>query len=105
MKIPQAQASQEFGRVLYLLGLIYASEKQFIKSEGLFRTAIDFYDSRFSYEKVESLMLYSQVLNQIDIRKSEAEDFSNKAKETAAKMPYWYPYMVNLAVPKIEFIN
>ena len=105
LKIPGAQTVHEFGRVLYLLGVIYATEKQYIKSEGLFRTAIDFYSDKFSYEKVEAMLLYSKVLNQIDIRKAEAEDYESKAKELASQMPYWYPYMVNLMVPQVSFLS
>lgn len=105
MKIPDAQTTHEFGRILYVLGVVYASERQFVKSEGLFRAAIDFYENRFTYEKVEALILYSKVLQQIDIRKGEADDCESRAKEIAHKMPYWYPYMVNMAIPQLYFIN
>ena len=91
--------------MLYLLGVIYASEKQLIRSEGLFRTAVDFYENRLSFEKVEVCLLYSKVLGQMDIRKKEAEGFEERAKELAGRMPYWYPYMVNFVVPGVEFVG
>ena len=105
LKIPGAQETHEFGRVLYILGIVYASEGQYIKSEGLFRAAIDFYGNRFGYESVEAMALYAKVLGRVDIRKSEAESYDAKAKEAAKKMPYWYPYMVNLIVPELTFDN
>ena len=105
LKVLDIQLKNEFGRILYLLGLVHASKQHLIKAEGFLRSANDFYQPRFCYEKVECLILYSQILKGVDIRANEAQQLKDKADELAKQMPYWYPYMVNLMAPDFLSLN
>ena len=105
LNIPGAETVHEFGRVLYNLAVSYDTKKQYIKSEALFRKAIDFYADKFCYEKFEAMVFYSMILNQNDIKKTEANYYGSKGIEMASQMPYWYPYMVNLMVPQVSFLS
>ena len=92
----------DFARNLYLLGHMFSKEKMFVRGEGLFAHAKGILESQYCYEKIEMYLLFGNMLRQIDIRRSEADQLVEKAKAEAAKMPVWYPYLVNLCVTPMD---
>lgn len=91
-----------FARNLYLLGHMFAREQLLVQAEGAFSNAKDILEKENSYEKVEMFFLFGNMLRQVGTRNSEAEKMIARGREEAAKMPPWYPYLVNLAVTEME---
>lgn len=91
-----------FARNLYLLGFLFSKEQMFVRGEGLFANARELLEPENAYEKVEMYFLFGNMLRQLESRRAEADRLVEKGREEAAKMPPWYPYLVNLAVTDID---
>jgi hypothetical protein len=102
LKIKVNPQSEQFARVLYMLGFVFTRQKLFIRAEGLIANANDLLKNKFCFEKVEALYMKANLLQNIESRKAESQKAVDLAKEESSKMPAWYPYLVNLEAP--EFI-
>lgn len=103
LKIRPESQDVEFARSLYLLGHLFGRERMFIRGEGLFANATQLLEKSNRFEKVECCLLFGNMLRQIDIRQREGEELIRKGKAMASEMPFWYPYLVNLIVPEMDF--
>ena len=103
LKVAPDNQDAEFGRLLYIMAHIFGQEKMYVRSEGLFANARQILENNIGFEKVEMWFLFGNMLRQIDIRKKEGEEMIEKGKKEASELPVWYPYLVNLFVPEMEF--
>jgi hypothetical protein len=102
LKVPGTANTVQFARVLYMLGFVFTRQRLYIRAEGVLNNANEILKDKFCFEAIEAKYIYANLLRNIDIRQEEANKLVESAKHDSQKLPAWYPYLVNLAVPEFR---